>query len=251
VPFGIRSIVRGWPILLAAAPPLGTLLVWQRPAGTCIAFQYVTCLIPVLCLAALAGAAGDRRRSARDPASDGGLDRSLQAGAVGALVAGVAASTLFGAMPWSSSTHSVLLARTYVSGDGSTVANPRAPGTSGGAALDEMVALVRQPQAAVLASGRAAAHLLGVRRLESVEEGTGRWKALAGEAGAGHTAVEVFDWVLLDVHERFQQSEEKLQFCRGEALRAGYEVRHSEAGIELLARPDSSRAEKRTLPARD
>jgi hypothetical protein len=48
--------------------------------------------------------------------------------------------------------------------------------------------------------------------------------------------VEVFDWVVLDMQEEFQQSHQKLQFCLDQAQRAGYETWRSGHGILVLAR---------------
>ncbi|MCY2992570.1 MAG: DUF2079 domain-containing protein [Planctomycetota bacterium] len=247
LPLGFRSVVRGWPMLLAAALPVGVLLAWQRPAATCIAFQYVTTLIPVLLLAALSGASrGDVVLAQKTDAAQ--PERRLFVGGIAAIAAGLVASTFFGALPWSSPTLSVLLARTYVAEHGrestSSLAsskrtetpNPRAVGTEANALLQEIVALVGDRDAAVLASGRIASHLLRVRRLESVEQGYDRWQALAWEAGEGSAAVEVFDWVVLDMQEEFQQSHQKMQFCLDQALRAGYQTWRSGHGIMVLAR---------------
>lgn len=234
LPLGLQSVLRGWRLLLAAAPPVVVLLAWQRPAGACIAFQYVTTLIPVLLLAALAGASrcvetlGRQIPDAADPS-----ERGLWLGGVASLATGIVAATFFGALPWSSPTQGALLAKSYGTKDGT---NPRAVGTEANALLQEIVALVDDRDAAVLASGRIAAHLLRVRRLESVEQGHDRWQALAREAGEGRAAVEVFDWVVLDMREEFQQSRQKLQFCLDQAQRAGYETWRSGQGILLLAR---------------
>ncbi len=237
VPLGLRSVVRGWPMLLAAALPVGVLLAWQRPAATCLAFQYVTTLIPVLLLAALSGASRGGVVPAQKTADAAAQpERRLFVGGIAAVAAGLAASTFFGALPWSSPTLAVLLAQTYVPEHGRALTNPRAVGTEAHALLQEIVALVGDRDAAVLASGRIASHLLRVRRLESVEQGHDRWQALAQEAGEGRVAVEVFDWVVLDLQEEFQQSHQKLQFCLDQAQHAGYETWRSGHGILVLAR---------------
>jgi uncharacterized membrane protein len=242
VPLGLRSVIRGWPMLLAAALPLGVLLAWQRPAATCLAFQYVTSLIPILLLAAMTGARRDNADSpGQTPAVAAPADRRLFAGGLTAVAAGLVASTLFGALPWSSPTLSILLAQTYQTERGGATSNPRAVGTEAHALLQEIVALVGDRDATVLASGRIASHLLQVRRLESVEQGYDRWPAFAEEAGEGHAAVEIFDWVVLDMHEQFQQSVEKLQFCLDQAQRAGYETWRSAHGIVVLARSTGRR----------
>ena len=68
LPFGLANAVRGWPIQVALAVPLGVLLAWHNANAKSIAFQYVTCLIVVIVLAVMVGA----RRSAwgrADPAA--------------------------------------------------------------------------------------------------------------------------------------------------------------------------------------
>ena len=119
--------------------------------------------------------------------------------------------------------------------------NPRLEGSDGNAAANEIVALVGREDAAVLASGRIAAHLLGVRRLETVEQaGVFRWEALCKEAGQGRSGVEVFDWIVLDTYERFQQSADRIELIIQEAKRAGFRVERSSYGILVLAKGGGS-----------
>jgi hypothetical protein len=133
----------------------------------------------------------------------------------------------------------ILLAKSYQIGDSPTVQNPRGPGTDGHRTLHEIVAQVNSKQSSVLASGRIAAHLLNVRRLETVEQALVRWEALCAEAGAGRSGSEVFDWIVLDTCERFQQSLDKMEIILADARRAGFRETRSEEGIILLARPRS------------
>ena len=208
-------------LLLAAVFPLGLLMGWNHPPAKSIAFQYVTTLLPILLLAAMAGARRltvERQAAPRGgPAGTG--DRSL---GLAALASGLVASTLFGALPWSSPTLTIMLAQNYQIGDGPSEENPRRPGTASHRALHEIVALVNSRQFSVLASGRIAAHLLNVRRLETVEQAVVRWDALCAEAGPGRTGSEVFDWIVLDTCEHFQQSLDKMEFILADARRAGY-----------------------------
>jgi hypothetical protein len=134
-----------------------------------------------------------------------------------------------------------MLAQTYQIGDAPTLENPRAPGTASHRALNEIVAKVNSPRFSVLASGRIAAHLLNVGRLETVEQALFRWEALCAEAGAGRTGLEVFDWIVLDTCERFQQSLDKMETILADARRAGFQETWSGDGILVLARPDSGR----------
>lgn len=240
LPWTPAALVKGRMLLLAAVFPLGLLMGWNHPPAKSIAFQYVTTLLPILLLAAMAGA---RRltveRQAADatrPAVSG--DRFL---GLAALASGLVASTLWGAFPWSSPTLTIMLAQSYRIGDAPALENPRAPGTASHRALNEIVAKVNSRQTSVLASGRIAAHLLNVRRLETVEQALFRWEALCAEAGAGRTGSEVFDWIVLDTCERFQQSLDKMETILADARQAGYRETWSGDGIIVLARPHSGR----------
>lgn len=235
------TLFRGRWLLLAAAFPLGLLMGWGHPPAKSIAFQYVTTLLPMLLLAALAGA---RSRAAErglpGPASAAGPEAGRSADlswGVAALVSCLVASSLYGALPWSSPTLSIMFAQTYQTEGVTSLENPRAPGTAAHRFLNNLTAQLNAEKASVLASGRIAAHLLNVRRLETVEQALFRWEALQGEAGAGRSAVEVFDWIVLDTREQFQQSLDKMQTILVEAQRVGYRVVGFEDGILLLARP--------------
>ena len=202
--------------------PLGLLMGWNHPPAKSIAFQYVTTLLPILLLAAIAGArrlAAEREAAVAERPRLGGGD--LSAG-LAALASCLVASTFFGALPWSSPTLAVMRAQTYQIGDGPSEENPRRPGTVSHRALNEIVALVNSRQSSVVASGRIAAHLLNVRRLETVEQAVVRWDALCAEAGSGRSGSEVFDWIVVDTCERFQQSLDKMEFILADARRAGY-----------------------------
>jgi hypothetical protein len=117
--------------------------------------------------------------------------------------------------------------------------NPRAVGTASNQQLDEIVHRLNRPEHAVLASGRVAAHLLRTRRLESVEQAIVRWDDLSIEAGPGRTAVEVFDFIVLDTWECFQQSPDKMQFIAEQAELAGYQRTLHTDGILVFERSHS------------
>jgi len=154
-----------------------------------------------------------------------------------ALVSCLVASTFFGALPWSSPTLTIMRAQTYQIHGGPSEENPRRSGTASHRALNEIVARVNSEQSSVVASGRVAAHLLNVRRLETVEQAVARWNALCAEAGSGRSGTEVFDWVVVDTCERFQQSLDKMEFILADARRAGYRQQWAQDGIFVLARP--------------
>jgi uncharacterized membrane protein len=239
VPLGLRSVLRGWPMLLAAVLPLGVLLAWSHPPGTSIAFQYSTTLIPVLFLAAMTGAVmlGQGSPASTDVGQRENQSRALWRAGMTALAASATASLMIGALPWSSDTLTEVLLQTYaVNGDPQTIED-RLVGSPGNAVINQAVARARRQESTVLATGRIAAHLLAVRRLDTVGQACKRWKAFEEEVGSGRSAIELFDWVILDTNERFYQSSEELQFIIDGARRARYRLVQSDHGILVWARP--------------
>ena len=243
IPLGLRSLLRGWSMLLAAAVPLGVLLAWDYPPATSIAFQYQTALIPLLFLAAMRGAA----RFGQAPLASWRIDAPghragpLWRAGMAALVAGATASMMIGSLPWSSPTLTDVIAHTYAAGGNPRDLEDRLLGSPGNRVLNQIVARVGGKQSAVLATGRIAAHLLKVRRLDTVGQACRRWKEFEKEIGPSRSAIELFDWVVLDNHEQFYQSPEELRWVNDRALQAGYRVVQSERGIVVLARPANSK----------
>lgn len=239
LPLTPAVLLKGRFLLLAALFPAGLLMGWNHPPAKSIAFQYVTTLLPMLLLAGIAGAR--RLVAERDAAVAGRAVASIGDLSVGlaALVSCVVASAFFGALPWSSPTLTVMRAQTYQISDGPSDENPRRPGTASHRMLNEIVSRVNSEQSSVVASGRIAAHLLNVRRLETVEQAVVRWDALCAEAGSGRSGADVFDWVVVDTCERFQQSLDKMEFILADARRAGYRQQWAQDGIVVLARPQA------------
>jgi hypothetical protein len=234
IPLHLPSLWRGRWTLLALVPPLSILLAWSYPVGRSIAFQYVTTQIPVLFLAAIAGAASLRDRGSSEAArpAPGRSPRCLAA-CVATLAASLTSAVFFGATPFSSDTLAIVRAKTYPD---QPVWNPRAPGTPGNQVLNQIIERLNGDDLAVLATGRIAAHLLNVQRLESVEQATTRWEALEQEAGEGRSAIHVFDWIVLDTAEHLQQSPDKIDFVLQAAISAGYVMQQQQEGILLLCR---------------
>lgn len=246
VPLAISNLWRGWTVLLGAALPLGVLVAWDYPPATSIAFQYHTLTLPVLFAAALSGALkhatnrtaappNDTTATARPPSSGQGL----WIGGMAALAACFTASLTLGAMPWSSPTTADVSLKTY--GDKNwheTVVENRRVGSAGNDTLNRIVEQVGREDAAVLATGRIAAHLLMVKRLEPVGTARDRWEAFAAQAGQGRSAVELFDWVVLDLREHFYQSKEDVQFIASAAAEAGFKLVSDEHDILLFRAPE-------------
>lgn len=249
VPLGLSNLLRGWRTLMATALPLGVLVAWEFPPATSIAFQYHTIALPVLFVAAISGAAGGSESRRRWPPEDEPANvrsplpaHGLWSGGIAALAASFTASLTLGAMPWSSPTTTGVVTVTYPGqAPGETIFQNRRAGSAGNAALDRIVDLVGQEDANVLATGRFAAHLLMVGRLEPVGTARQRWLAFAEQAahaGRGRSAVELFDWVVLDLRERFYQSEEDMQFVAAAAAQAGFRLVQSEHDILVYRAPE-------------
>jgi uncharacterized membrane protein len=250
VPLGLHSLLRGWSTLLAAALPLGVLLAWGHPPATSIAFQYPTALIPVLFLAAMVGAVlGQTSLASRDTDGNGPRARLLWRAGMTALAAGATASMMIGSLPWSSPTLSDVISQTYAASGNPRDLEDRLLGSQGNTVLNQIVARVGGKDAAVLATGRIAAHLLFVRRLDTVGQACSRWKAFEKEVGPNRSPIELFDWVVLDHNEQLYQSPEELRWVQARAVQAGYRLVQSDHGIDVLARP--AKLSSGTLSAAD
>jgi uncharacterized membrane protein len=239
VPWHLPSMLRGWPLLLALALPITVLLAWEHGPAVSIAFQYVSESLLVLYLAALSGSGGLRGRLVADLNREPSAD-ARRIGAVAAVAASLTAASLFGSLPWSSPTLTVMIAQSYeVEGQEDAVFNPRAVGTPGHALVKVVLAEIDRPDASVVATGRIASHLLRVRRLESAEQALVRWELLTREMGPTRSPIEAFDWVVLDRYERFQQSSDRIQILWDAARDAGYRTTLDEDGLIVLRRPDA------------
>lgn len=221
LPLGLGNALRGWPIQLALAVPLAALLAWHAVNAKSIAFQYVTCLIVVITWAAMIGA----RRSAvgrSDPAV------AMTTSGTTALATALCMSLVFGALPSTPPTTPF-----HVGLDRS------ADWTAHCRRLDRLVASIDRPDAYVIASGRIAAHLLAVRRLEPITDALDRRDLLAREAGPGKTWLDVFEWVLLDRQDMLQLGRETADTVAAMCVDAGFEVRYNADDIILLHRPSN------------
>lgn len=228
IPLGFTSLSRGKWILLACALPVGVLVAWGHRPATCIAFQYTTTLIPLLFLAAMVGARAEVGRT-----RSGAATSPMRRATVTALVGCAVASMWLGSSPWCRNTLTDVTAQTYCDA-GLAELEDRLPGTEGIQALHQAVTLVEREGASVLATGRIAAHFVGVERLDTVGQASLRWAAFEEEVGPGRSAIELFDWILIDTYERFQQSGENIAFILEEAKRADYRLVESSRGVIVL-----------------
>jgi hypothetical protein len=228
-------------VLSATLVPLGVLLAWGHQPATSIAFQYTTTLIPLFFLAAIAGAATPaahppRRAQATSPQD---RDSPLWAAGVAALAACASASTWFGAMPWTGATLTDVIYQTYGDENSRGAIDDRMVGSRGSAVLNKIIAQVGGRESSVVATGRIASHLLGVRRLDTVAQAGDRWKDFEAEIGPGRSPIDLFDWIVLDTAENFYQSPAQRAFIVEQARRAGYRLVRRDHGILVYARRSS------------
>jgi hypothetical protein len=149
-----------------------------------------------------------------------------------------AASLWLGALPWCQNTQIDVIGKTYAD-LGLAQLEDRLPGSKGIEALHEVVAMVKKEGAVrVLATGRIASHFVGVARLDTVGQAPLRWAAFEAEAGPDRSGIELFDWIVVDTYERFQQSGDDITFILDEARRADYRLVVSHRGIVVLARSE-------------
>ena len=230
LPLGLRALWRGRWILLATALPLGVLVAWGHRPATSIAFQYSTTFLPLLFVAALIGSWASLGRT-----NSRAVIGPLWPATATALAGCIAASLWLGSSPWCRNTLTDTIAQTYAH-NGMEQYQDRLPGTEGIKALHHAVALVDRENARVLATGRIAAHFVGADRLDTVGQAGQRWKAFQQEVGPNHNPIELFNWILIDTYERFQQSQQNIDFILNEAKLAGFQLVEAQRGVIVLNR---------------
>ncbi len=236
VPLFLPAILRsGWH-LLAIALPLGVLIVWEHLPAQSTAFQYASCLLPVLFVGAIEGS----RRSlgiTESPESHELKDhRSPKfASAVAAVVTGWVLCLYVGQLPWSQPTIVEVIAKAY------GIADPplRAADQDDGKWLAERVDALRAESIRILATGRVASHLVGSKDIETVSQFLQRYQELAKLDSSLSSPVLRYDAIVLDFRESFQQTSEESQRVKAEAIQNGFIVDSSRYEIEIL-RPKSS-----------
>ncbi|QDU92844.1 DUF2079 domain-containing protein [Lignipirellula cremea] len=224
LPLGWRPLLRGGWLLLAAAPALAILLVWNFDPAQSIAHQYTSTLLPIFFFAAIVGAAGNRQ------VSSGQRERSLFRYGAAAAAAGLVGCAALSSSPWNEKPFYEIAAVSYPQQAALrlTPANNRA--------IHRLINQVRGPQARVLASGRLAAHLLDSERLEAIGTVANRWPLVDAEAAPGEPRLATFDWILFDLDELFSQSRQQMLDAMAEAEQAGFQVVTQDEGVVLMKR---------------
>lgn len=236
LPLGFRRLAGGAAVSAAVALPLILVLAWDRVAAKCIGFQYSTTWLPFLFAAALAGTDGYRPWPSAAGVRGGVFSPWLPAGA-SVLAACSTASLAIGGMPWSGSTLTDVLGTTYPFIGGYSALAERHAGSPRNRYLNEAVARVRGARA-VLATGRIAAHLVGVERLETVGQAVERWALLQAERDGPRQGLARFEWIVMDTCEQFQQQPADVNFILAESAAAGFRLEDRRHGVLLLRRSD-------------
>lgn len=226
--------------LLSVALPTGVLLIWEHMPAQSIAFQYASCLIPILFLGAIEGSSRpvSAQSDATNQASETGP--SLR-GAAGVAMASCVLCVFVGQMPWSQDTLLDVLSRTY----NPELEQQRRVGDEDHAWLAKQIEFVRGMKGAesdtsrtsgptVLATGRIASHMVGLPDVETVEQFWQRREDLIGLAPSLASPLLRYEVILLDYRETFQQLIKDTKRVRAEALQVGFEITASQFEIELL-----------------
>jgi hypothetical protein len=211
---------KGWSHWLPAMVPLGVLLVWDHVPAKSLGFQYPTTILPMLAAAAVTASA-----------RHGSPNRSRQSALCG-LTSAAMLSLFLGQLPWSSPTLTDVEARSYPSDSGLRRASQ--PDGQWIADWQKRLRLANQP---VLATGRLAAGLVGVPELETVGQYRERRKKLDQIAAPLPSSLLIYQTLLLDLQESFQQSPEQTQELLQEALASGFTIVQQQYQVAVLQRP--------------
>jgi uncharacterized membrane protein len=210
----IRSI---W-YLGAVAVPLGVLLVWEHMPAQSIAFQYTACLLPILSLASMASGPCEKTR-----ASDfAGAMHFCKP--VAPLVAVWILSIYVGQFPWSQATLTDVLGKTY----GFDADLQRLSGSADNEWVTKKIrSVLADPSSAdirILATGRIAAHCVGIADIETVGQFWQRRESLAKLDPELKSPLLRYDFLVLDYQEDFQQSTDESRRIATEAQSLGFEL---------------------------
>ncbi|MCC6507961.1 MAG: DUF2079 domain-containing protein [Pirellulaceae bacterium] len=225
IPCGLWSLARGWPLLLPLVLPLAVLFVWNHTPAQSLAFHYSSTLLPVLWLSAIVGA--NRYVGAIGTRASGSGDDEAYALSWSTLVTALVAGCLLGQMPWSVDTLNDMRAKTF---DSSTA---RRSGTDDHRFAHQQLASIRQRGEGVLATGRLATHLVGVKDLETVGQFFERREALAKLTPDRHPLLR-YETIVLDRLEGFQQSRSQIDAIEQEALANGFQIQAQQHDLIVL-----------------
>jgi hypothetical protein len=215
-------------------PPCLVLMVWEHMPAQSIAFQYTSCLIPVLFIDAIG--------KSTEPSVTSGEELSR---ACGLLSAGWVLSIFLGQMPWSNDSLLDVRARTY----GIQPRLNRSQPGEDAARIEAWIQSLRVPggdkdekafpewnEVRVLATGRIAAHCVGAADLETVGQYWQRYDALRQLDPALPSPILRYDAIVLDFKEAFQQSPDETRRVFEEAQQHGWIIHDQAYDLVFLSR---------------
>jgi uncharacterized membrane protein len=216
--------------VLAVLPPLFVLMIWEHMPAQSLAFQYTSCLIPVLFLGVL------------EPS---GNARSQHGRAFGMLAVVWILSISIGQMPWSHDSLVDVKAGTY----GADSRWNRSHAAEDWDWITRRIASIKRREDSsfgkqlpawselrVLATGRIAAHFVGVGDLETVGQFWQRFDALKELDSSRSSPILRYDILLLDFRESFQQTPDETERIYQEAIRYGWKLRERRYDFAILWR---------------
>jgi uncharacterized membrane protein len=230
IPFAVGAARTSWWSLLAVAPPFFVLTIWEHMPAQSLAFQYTSCLLPVLFAGIL------------EPTSKA---ESTDARAWGMATVAWLLSIAIGQMPWSNDSLVDVKAKTYgfeskwlrseTDEDARWVANwIRSLRQKTGSR--DTIRLPEWKQLRVLATGRLAAHCVGAGDVETVGQFWQRYDALKGLEANLASPILRYDILLLDLRESFQQTPGETERIVKEAEKHGWSIRERRYDFAILMR---------------
>lgn len=213
----------------AVVMPLGVLLVWEHMPAQSIAFQYTACLLPILFLAALASVRGSEPNAVQQH------DLRPFSKPMATLSACFVLSVYVGQFPWSQSTLSDVLGKTY---GFDTDLNRLAGERDNKWIAQKMQSLFAEAgsEVRVLATGRLASHCVGLADIETVGQFWQRRDSLSKLDPALKSPLLRYDFLLLDYQENFQQTTEESRQLAAEAQSLGFTLVDHEYNFEIYRR---------------
>lgn len=225
--------------LVAICLPVFVLLIWEHLPAQSLAFQYTSCLLPVLFVGVIETATKTNFPEGR---------------ALGMLAAAWVLSISIGQMPWSNDSLGEVKGKTYglqpdpktrssrvyLSEDAEWITQrirslkPRLPASYVPASGIEK--LPDWKNLRVLATGRLAAHFVGVRELETVSQFWQRYDSLQALDHNLASPILRYDVMFLDLRETFQQTLEETAQVMIEAEKNGWTIHEQNFDFVVLVR---------------
>ncbi|MCY3005343.1 MAG: DUF2079 domain-containing protein [Planctomycetota bacterium] len=212
--------------LLAAAPLMLVLLLWEHMPAQSLAFQYASVILPILFVGAIQSAS---------PSSSGRTSLSVFSTAW-------ILSIFVGQFPWSCDTLTDVKSRSYGPHSHST----RSIGTKDNQVFHGQIMNIRNTgynqatpfsECRILATGRLAGHFLGAQDLETVGQFRQRREDYRKLSPELESPLLRYDLIVLDPIEEFQQTPQETLGTRQEALVLGYRLVQTPKGFDVLYRP--------------